>query len=259
MTEGVRSLFDLTGRTALVTGASRGIGRAIALGLAEFGADLVVHFAGNTANAEEVAGTIRGIGRRAQTFQADLSESGAGVRLGRAISDAMGDIDIVVFNASIQIRRPLVDIPPEEMAAQVNTDFGSTVELLQVLLPPMAARGWGRVVTIGSVQQVRPNANLVVYAAMKSAQANVALNVARAYAAKGVTSNNIAPGLIDTDRSDDLKADAEAYRRLLDTIPMKDAGRPDDVVGAVLLFCSEAGRYITGVDLLVDGGLHMPA
>ena len=122
----------------------------------------------------------------------------------------------------------------------------------------MAERGWGRILGIGSVQQVRPNPNLLIYAGLKSALSTMLRSLAKAYAARGVTANTLAPGLIDTDRNADLKQDPALYRSILDRIPAGAAGDAEDCVGAALLLCSDAGRYITGVDLLVDGGMHMP-
>jgi NAD(P)-dependent dehydrogenase (short-subunit alcohol dehydrogenase family) len=122
----------------------------------------------------------------------------------------------------------------------------------------MAERGWGRVLTVGSVQQVRPSPTLAVYAALKSAQANLAINLAKQYAGRGVTVNNLAPGLIDTDRNDDIKGDAEGYAAILARIPAGQAGTPEDCAWPALLLCSDAGRYVTGADLMVDGGLHLP-
>jgi NAD(P)-dependent dehydrogenase (short-subunit alcohol dehydrogenase family) len=113
------------------------------------------------------------------------------------------------------------------------------------------------VVTIGSVQQVTPNPRKAIYAASKSAQANLAVSMARAYAAHGVTVNNVAPGLILTDRTRGLEREADRWQRKLQEIPVGYAGAPDDVVGAVILLCSDAGRYITAQDFLVDGGLGL--
>jgi NAD(P)-dependent dehydrogenase (short-subunit alcohol dehydrogenase family) len=191
-------------------------------------------------------------------YGADLAHTGAGRQLVEAVTHELGPVDIVVLNASAQIRRAFVEISEDEFDLQIDVNLRATFEILQSILPSMAERGWGRVLTIGSVQQVRPNPNLAVYAATKSAQANLALNLAKQYAGRGVTVNNLAPGLIDTDRNTDLKRDEAAYERLLKSIPVGRAGDPEDCAWPALLLCSDAGRYITGADLLVDGGLHLP-
>lgn len=197
-------------------------------------------------------------GRKLAACGADLAQAGAGRQLIEDVTRAFGSVDIIVLNASAQIRRPFVEIREDEFALQIDVNLRATFEILQNALPGMADRGWGRVLTIGSVQQVRPNPNLAVYAATKSAQANLAINLAKQYAARGITVNNLAPGLIDTDRNADLKQDEAAYKRLLQTIPMGRAGSVEDCAWPALLLCSDAGQYITGADLLVDGGLHLP-
>ena len=250
--------FDLTGRTALITGSSRGIGRAIAQAFSERGASVAVHCR-TPEEARDAAARISPLAQaRVSGFGADLAVEGAGRQLVERVFGDLGAIDIVVLNASAQVRRPFIEISPEEFSFQIDVNLRATFEILQVALPRMAEAGWGRVLTIGSVQQVRPNAKLAVYAATKSAQVNLATNLAKQYAALGITVNNLAPGLIDTDRNADLKSDETAYRQLLQTIPAKRAGNPEECAWPALLLCSPAGGYITGADLLVDGGLHLP-
>ncbi len=250
--------FDLTGRTALVTGSSRGIGRAIAQAFVQRGATVAVHCRAQE-EAEEAADELASVGpARARGFGVDLAEKGAGRRLTEAVLSTFGALDIVVLNASAQVRRPFIEIDADEFAFQIDINLRATFEILQVALPRMADAGWGRVLTIGSVQQVRPNAKLAVYAATKSAQVNLALNLAKQYAGRGITVNNLAPGLIDTDRNADLKSNEVAYRQLLQIIPAQRAGQPEECAWPALLLCSPAGGYITGADLLVDGGLHLP-
>lgn len=253
-----RNDLDLRGRTALVTGSSRGIGQAIAALFAQYGATVGIH----AASADEAAQAGRALeqacGRPVACFGFDLSEAGAGHDLAKAALARLGAVDIVVVNASVQLRQPFLQVTPDAFARQVAVNLAATFELLQDLLPGMAERKWGRVLTIGSVQQVKPNPNLAAYAALKSAQANLAANLARQYASSGVTVNNLAPGLIDTDRNADLKEDSQAYASILSRIPGGRAGTPTECAWPALLLCSEAGSYITGIDLMVDGGLHLP-
>ena len=250
--------WSTVGKRALVTGGSRGIGRAIAIGLATAGADVVVHYATNRAAAEQTARAIRDIGRTAELVAADLAVAGAGTTLAEAVRDRHGPIDIVILNATAYSRGPFIGITDEDLAMQTQAGFRSMVEILQPLLPPMAERGWGRVVAIGSVQQVRQNPAALVYAAMKSATANLIENLARQYGPTGITLNTVAPGLIETDSTAPQFASPDTLAALLDEIPLRVAGRPEDCVGPVLLLCSDAGRYITGGTLFVDGGMHLP-
>lgn len=252
------TMFGLYGRTALVTGASRGIGEAIATAFAAAGADVIVHFATRADVAEQVAARIRALGRRAHVIGSDLSTPHGGEHLATAALDAAGQIDILVLNAAVQIRQPLAEVDDTAFDLQANSGFRCAWDLARRLVPIMATRGWGRVVTIGSVQQWRPNPELSVYGAMKCAQAHLARNLARAFAGRGVTANNIAPGLIDTERCADLKADHETWSQLIDRIPVGRAGLPRDVAGLVLALASEAGAYVTGADIPVDGGAFMP-
>lgn len=252
-----RNAFDLTGRCALVTGSGRGIGRAIATGLAAHGASVGVHFGAKGEMAEAAAATIRAQGGSAVVLGADLALAGQGRHLAQLALGAMGKIDILIANASVDIEEPLEAVSEASFDRQINVNLRSTLELMQALLPGMAERHWGRVVTIGSVQQTSPNPRKAVYAATKSAQANLVLSIARAYAAAGVTANNLAPGLIRTDRTAKIAEDAQFWRRKIDQIPVGRAGEPDDLVGATVLLCSEAGSYITAQDILIDGGLNL--
>jgi NAD(P)-dependent dehydrogenase (short-subunit alcohol dehydrogenase family) len=255
----VADRFTSAGRRALVTGASRGIGRAIALGLAEAGADVAVHYATDRTSAASAAAAVVAAGRASMIVPADLTTPGAGRRLAEDVLREWDTLDVVVLNAGLTWRRPFSEITSADVGLEVQFGFGSAIEILQTLVPPMAARGWGRVVVIGSVQQVRQNPNAAVYAAMKSATANLAENLARQFGPSGVTVNTVAPGLIDTDSTASQMNDPATLAASLEEIPLRSVGRPDDCVGAVLLLCSKAGRYITGSTLFVDGGLHLPS
>ncbi len=247
-------LFRLEGRTALVTGARREIGRAIAVALARAGAQLAIHHAGTPqeeADADSVVREIEQSGRTARAFAQDFALDEAGHKLAAAVS-AWSPVDILVLNASIEMPEPLEAIDRVRFDRQIAVNLRSPMELLQDLVPPMGARGWGRVVTIGSVQQVRPHPKMMIYAGTKAAQLNWAWNLARQFGGQGVTVNNLAPGAILTARNrDQMAVEGEA---LAQRIPSGRLGRPDDLVGAALLLCSEAGAYINGVNLYVDGG-----
>lgn len=252
MTGGGR--FSLAGRKALVTGANSGIGRAIALGLAESGADLVVHHLGDDEGALDTCRRTEALGRSAHAVEADFTVSGAAVLLAGTVLEEHGNIDILIANAAIERRSQWSALSESDIEAHVTANFSSLLLLARTLLPPMIERGWGRVVAIGSVLAARPRAETVVYASLKSAQLTAIRALARDVGAKGVTMNVVSPGAIETERNSERYADP-AFRRAVEAkIPIGRAGRPDDCVGPVLLLCSDAGAYITGANIPVDGG-----
>lgn len=254
MSSNALDLFRLENRTALVTGARREIGRAIALALSSAGARLAIHHADTAEEQADAASVVREIeqaGATARAFGQDFALADAGHRLAAAVS-AWSPVDILVLNASIELPEPYDAITRERFDRQIAVNLRSPLELLQDLVPPMGQRGWGRVVTIGSVQQIRPHPQMMVYAGTKAAQLNWAWNLARQFGGQGVTVNNLAPGAILTARNrEQMAVEGEA---LAQRIPTGRLGRPDDLVGAALLLCSEAGAYINGVNLYVDGG-----
>jgi NAD(P)-dependent dehydrogenase (short-subunit alcohol dehydrogenase family) len=261
----VASRFSMSGRRALVTGGSVSIGRSIALAFAEAGADVAIHHAraadvafGKPDAAEETAGLIRQEGRKCAVIEADFEKPGEARRSVKAAIAALDGIDVLVICASIQYRAPFDAVTPEQIERQIQINFKATIELLQAGLPPMKERGWGRVITIGSINETNPEAELAIYAALKIAQHNLAINLARQYAPFGVTINNISPGLIATERNRWRRADADAWAEIeKGSSPMGRAGTPDEIAGAALLMCSDAGSFITGADLQVTGGRHL--
>lgn len=246
--------FRLTGRTALVTGARREIGRAIALTLAELGARLAIHHAGSAEEAADAAAVVREIeqaGGSARAFGQDFACDDAGRLLAASVS-AWAAVDILVLNASIELPEAYEHISRAHFDQQIAVNLRTPLELLQTLVPPMAERGWGRVLTIGSVQQMRPHPRMMVYAGTKAAQWNWMRNLARQFGGKGVTVNNLAPGAILTARNRAQMAVEGAA--LVERIPAGRLGHPHDLRGAAALLCSDAGAYINGVNLYVDGG-----
>jgi NAD(P)-dependent dehydrogenase (short-subunit alcohol dehydrogenase family) len=250
----LETVFGLEGRTALVTGSSRGIGAAIAEGLAGAGAHVILHGtkAGGSAAVHE---RISDAGGTAKELAADLSAPGAGRDLVER-AEAIAPVDILVINASAQINAELADLTPEDLAFQLAVNLGSTVDMLQTVLPLMAARKWGRVVSIGSVNQLRPKGIVTAYAATKAAQHNLIQSQARDYARDNVLLNTLAPGLIDTDRNahrrdDDPEGWAE-YVRTLNW--MGRAGQPEEMVGAAVFLASQACSFMTGETVFLTGG-----
>lgn len=249
--------FDLSGRVALVTGSSRGICRAIALGLARHGADVAVNGFDRPDETAATAGEVRALGRRTLGIDADLSTLDAADALVDRVERELGPIDILVLGAALEVRQPTGGIDVATMDAQIALNFRTIVHLLQRLVPPMAERGWGRVLSIGSIQQERPSAEMLVYAATKAAQLNMIRNMARQFSGRGVTLNNLAPGAILTERNRSSLERPGIAERVIGCIPVGRLGEPDDCVGPALMLCSEAGRYVTGANLFVDGGWNI--
>ena len=246
-------MFDLKGKVAVVTGSTQGIGFAIAKGLAKQGAKVYIVGASSIEKCAAAADAINADGGAAIPIRCDLSKVGAA----KELHDQTGDADILVLNASVQFRKPWRDITAEEMDTQLQVNFKASFEAIQLYEPYMTAKGWGRILTVGSVQQYRPHKDMAIYAATKCAQMSLVKNLAKQLAANGVTVNNISPGVIATPRNADALADEEYSKLVYAGIPMGYAGDAEDMVGAALLLCSDEGRYITGTDLIVDGGMSL--
>jgi NAD(P)-dependent dehydrogenase (short-subunit alcohol dehydrogenase family) len=252
-----QSRFLLDGRTALVTGGSRGIGRSLVLALAEAGANVAIHCASRRTLAETAAAEATRFGVRAAVFEADLADARAVGRLHAEVVAALGAPDVLVLNASVQFRTPWREITADAALLQLEVNLVSSLRLIQLCEPAMAARKWGRILTLGSVQERRPHPDMAVYSASKSAQANLVASLARQLAPGGITVNNLAPGVITTDRNREALADEDYAEQVRARIPVGRFGTPEDCAGAALLLCSEAGAYITGQSLYVDGGMSL--
>ena len=237
-------------KRALVTGSSRGIGRAIAIALAKEGYEVIVHCAGNTEKAEETKTIIEENGGSASVLQADLCE----LENVHDLAQRMGDIDVLVLNASLQIRKAWSNITTEECRKQINCNFVASMMLIQAAVPHMKENGWGRVITIGSVQEAKPHPDMLVYSASKAAQTNMVQSLSLQLAGDGITVNNVAPGVIYTDRNVEALSDEAYAKKVMASIPVGFYGVPEDCAGIVKLLCSEEGRYITGQSIYVDGG-----
>ena len=240
----------MSNKRALVTGSSRGIGRAIALALAEDGFEIVLHCAGNVAKAQEVKAIIEGNGGRATIIQADLCKLEDTARL----AQEAGDVDVLVLNASLQIRNSWSTIPTEDCLQQLNCNFVSSLMLIQSLTPHMQKNKWGRIVTIGSVQEQKPHPDMLVYSASKAAQTNMVQSLSLQLAKDGITVNNVAPGVIYTDRNVEALSDEAYAEKVKSLIPVGFYGEPEDCAAMVKLLCSQQGRYINGQSIYVDGG-----
>jgi NAD(P)-dependent dehydrogenase (short-subunit alcohol dehydrogenase family) len=257
----------MKGRNCLVTGGSVSIGRAIALGFAQHGANVAIHYsaAADTAfgipdAAANTVTAIKACGVSGCAVEADLHAADGPLRTFDGAVAGLGSVDVIVVCASVQQRAEFVGITREHLEREVRINFGATIELLQLAIPPMRARKWGRVLTIGSINQVRPEPQLAVYAALKSAQANISINLAAQCARDNVMINNLSPGIVETERNKWRRKDMSEWREIEEKAArtIGRAAQPSEMVGAALLLCSDAASYISGVDLMVTAGAHLP-
>ncbi|MDP4132422.1 MAG: SDR family oxidoreductase [Bacillota bacterium] len=241
-------MFDLTGKKALVTGSSQGIGFAIAKCLSDCGAQVFIHGTREEktkAAADRIPGTI--------PVASDLSRDGC-IEL---LYNQTGDVDILVLNASVQYRKAFSEITSAEFDNQIRVNFKSSLEAIQTYSPYMKAKGWGRIVTVGSVQQYKPHRDMAVYAGTKAAQMNMVQNLAKQFGPFGITINNMSPGVIATPRNESALSDSNYASKVFEGIPCGYAGSPEQCSHGVLLLCSDEGSYINGIDLIIDGGMHL--
>lgn len=237
-------------KTALVTGSSRGIGRAIAIRLAKDGYKVIVHGADNTAKANETAEIIRNNGGEAEVIFADLTD----LEQTNLLCQKIKNIDVLVLNASLQYRTPWQEITTKACYEQFNCNFVSSMLLIQAAAENMKNKNWGRIITIGSVQEAKPHPDMLVYSASKAAQTNMVKSLSLQLAKDGITVNSVAPGVIYTDRNVEALSDPEYAKKVTDSIPVGFYGEPEDCTGIVILLCSDEGRYITGQNIFIDGG-----
>ena len=247
----IREKFDLSGKTALVTGSARGIGRAIAVAFAEYGARVLVHGSRPSAPLDEALAQVRRFSPGSEALTFDLSDPAQ-------VETVPREVDILVANASIQERMKWSEFAMDEARKEAQVNYLATLRMFQLVYPHMKARGWGRLITVGSVQERRPHPDMIGYAATKGAQENMVRNIARQVAKEGITVNNICPGVFFTDRNKDALGDPVYAKKVTDAIPIHDYAVPEDAAGAALLLASDAGRYITGATITVDGGLSLP-
>ena len=240
----------MNNKTALVTGASRGIGAAIAKRLASDGYHVIIHYATNTPKAESLSEAFIAHGGSCELMKADLQD----LTQTSALAKSLPAIDALILNASVQYRRPWQEINAEEASLQLNCNFTSSLLLIQAVSKNMQKNHWGRIVTIGSVQETKPHPDMLIYSSSKAAQANMVKSLASQLAKDGIIVNNVCPGVIATDRNKEVLSDESYARRVMDSIPAGSWGKPEDCTGIVSLLCSEEARYITGQSIYVDGG-----
>ena len=249
--------MSLDSTTALVTGAdSDGIGRAVALALAEAGADVALHWYRSRDKAEELAGLIAGMGRRTVLVEADMGDpQQARVAVWTAGED-LGGLDILVCNAGRIQRRAFLDITDEDWTAVLAVNLHGYFACAQEAARLMVAQGrGGRIVMVSSVNQAHANPDIAHYVASKGGVMMLARAMALELAAHAITVNLVAPGTIETDINRHMLVDPEFRARKLAPVPMRRAGTPEDVAGAVAYLASAQAAYVTGATIVVDGGL----
>ena len=245
----------LDGKTALVTGASRGIGRAIALRLAAEGASVAINYAGNTAKAEETKAAIEAVGGKAALFQADVSDSAQVERMVAAVTEMFGTIDILVNNAGITRDGLLMRMKEEDFDAVLDTNLKGIFHVTKAVSKLMMKKRAGRIVNMASVVGIMGNAGQTNYAAAKAGVIGFTKSAAREFAARGITVNAVAPGFIATDMTAAMPE--KAKEATLAAIPLRRMGAPEDVANAVAFLVSDQASYITGQVVKVDGGMVM--
>lgn len=248
----VRELFGLEGRAALVTGAGRGIGRALAVGLAEAGADVCL--VGRGEGLDEAAREVEGTGRRASVVKADLSEPSSAVRIVAEAEAALGRVDVLVNNAGVIRRAPFLEHTEEDWDAVLSVNLKAVFLLSQAAARGMAGRGAGKIINVASLLSFQGGVTVSAYAASKGAVAQLTKAMANELAARGVNVNAVAPGYVETDNTAALRADPVRSRRILERIPAGRWGAPEDLIGAVVFLASRASDYVHGHTLVVDGG-----
>ena len=245
----------LDGKVALVTGASRGIGRAIALRLASEGAKVAINYAGSTAKAEAVKAEIEQNGGEAILVQADVSDSASVDAMVAQVVEAFGQIDILVNNAGITRDGLMMRMKDEDFDAVINTNLKGVFYCTKVVSKLMMKKRSGRIINMASVVGLMGNAGQTNYAAAKAGVIGFSKSAAKELAARGITVNMVAPGFIATDMTAAMTD--KAKEMTLTGIPLKRMGEPEDVANAVLFLASDNASYITGQTINVDGGMVM--
>ena len=247
--------MDFTGKTALVTGGSRGIGRAVCLELARGGANVALCYAGNESAARETVQAVESLGRKALAVRCDVSDAGQVSGLVDAVLHGFQRIDILVNNAGITRDNLLMRMSEAEFDAVMNANLKGTFLCMKAVSRLMLKQRCGRIVNLSSVVGLRGNAGQVNYAASKAGVIGMTKSLAKELASKGVTVNAVAPGFIETDMTAAMQ---EAARMAVQaSIPMGRPGAAEDVAHAVAFLASEEAAYITGQVLAVDGGMAM--
>jgi 3-oxoacyl-[acyl-carrier protein] reductase len=249
-------MFDFKGKTALVTGASRGIGRAIAVKLAQGGANVALNYAGNEAAANEALALVQKAGApKAKLFRFDVADPAACAAAVEAIVGELGGLHILVNNAGIAIDQLVMRLKDEDWNRQISVNLTGAFNLIRAATRPMMKQKGGAIVNLTSVVGEMGNAGQAAYSATKAGLEGLTKSVARELASRNVRVNAVAPGFIDTDMTAGLPEAAKT--KMMDSIPLARLGTSEDVANAVAFLASDQASYVTGETLRVNGGMYM--
>jgi len=252
------TLFDLTGKAAIVTGASRGLGQYFARALAAAGADLILT-SRHPETLHEFQHEIEALGRRAVALSLDVRDQESIQRMADDAAVHFGQIDILVNNAGCNVRKPALEVTWDDWNLVLDTNLRGTFFVSQAVAPHMIARKYGRIINIGSVTAVAGYAGLGPYGASRGGIKQLTMSLADDWGVHGITVNCLAPGWFKTAQNAVMYENQEWVRYLCDRIPLKRPGQPRDLDGAIVFLASDASEYITGQTLLVDGGISTGA
>ncbi|MDM5213418.1 3-oxoacyl-[acyl-carrier-protein] reductase [Peribacillus sp. RS7] len=245
----------LEGKKALVTGASRGIGREVALELARQGADVAINYSGSEAKANEVVDEIKALGRKAFAVQCDVANSESVTSMIKEVVEQFGRVDILVNNAGITRDNLLMRMKEEEWDSVINTNLKGVFLCTKAVTRQMMKQRSGRIINMASIVGVSGNAGQANYVAAKAGVIGLTKTTAKELASRGITVNAIAPGFISTDMTGELPEDVQ--KAMLDQIPLARFGDPKDIAAVASFLASDASKYMTGQTLHVDGGMVM--
>lgn len=251
-------LFDLSGRVAIVTGTSRGLGQYMARALAKAGADLVLT-SRTRESLQAFESEVKALGRRVVSLELDVRTQDSIERMAAEAEKAFGHLDILVNNAGCNVRKPALDVTWDDWNLILDTNLRGSFFVAQAVARRMIARGYGRIINIGSVTSVAGYAGLGPYGASRGGIRQLTMSLADDWGKHGVTVNCLAPGWFRTEQNKVLYENKEWVEYLCDRIPVKRPGRPEDLDAAVVFLAAEASRYVTGQTLLVDGGISTGA
>ncbi len=252
------NLFDLSGKVAIVTGASRGLGQYFGRALARAGADLVIT-SRKVESLESFNAEIAALGRKALPLALDVRDYDSIRKMTAAAYEAYGKIDILVNNAGCNVRKPAADVTWDDWNLVLDTNLRGTFFVAQAVAREMIPRRYGRIINIGSVTTVAGYASLAPYCASRGGVKQLTMSLADDWGRYGITVNCLAPGWFKTEQTRVLYENKDWVDYIIDRIPLKRVGKPKDLDGAIVFLASDASEYMTGQTLLVDGGISTGA